>query len=86
MAALRQVIVRDRGRPARSTPHARSLSEVAFNPFSRALCSFAGGTPAVPDNHLTLGLEGHSPCKLKRAWTTGTKHSAGCSDRLTKTR
>ena len=46
------------GVPPANAPQARSLSEVASNPFSR-FALIAGGTPAVPDNHLTLGVLGN---------------------------
>jgi hypothetical protein len=42
-------------RPARNAPQARSLSKVISKPFSR-LALTAGGTPAVPANHLTVML------------------------------
>jgi len=56
-----QVIVWDRGRPARNAPQARSLSKVISKPFSRFALT-AGGTPAVPANHLTVKL----PCLFSR--------------------
>jgi hypothetical protein len=56
-----QVIVWDRGRPARNAPQARSLSKVIFQTISRFALT-AGGTPAVPTNHLTVTL----PCLFSR--------------------
>ena len=49
------VIVWDRGRPARNAPQARGLSKLISKPFSRFALT-AGGTPAVPANHLTVAL------------------------------
>ena len=50
-----QVIVWDRGRPARNAPQACSLSKVVSKSFSRFALT-AGGTPAVPANYLTVTL------------------------------
>jgi cytochrome c-type biogenesis protein CcmH/NrfG len=52
-----QVICWDRGRPARNAPKVRRVRTLlSHNPFSRCP-RIAGGTPAVPANHLTgLGL------------------------------
>jgi len=52
------VIVWDRGRPARNAPQARSLSKVGPKSFSRFALT-AGGTRAVPDNHLTLSYRSY---------------------------
>jgi hypothetical protein len=52
-AMTNQVMCWDRiRRPARNVPQARSLSKVIPQSFSR-FALIAGGTPAVPANHLT---------------------------------
>ena len=47
----------DRGRPARNAPQARTLLEIGPDVFSR-FALIAGGTPAVPANHLIEGRSG----------------------------
>ena len=47
------MIVRDRGRPARKRAAGALIFRSIPNPFSRCAL-IAGGTPAVPDNHLLL--------------------------------
>jgi hypothetical protein len=46
-----QVICWDRGRPARNAPQARRLCTLLTQSLSR-FALIAGGTPAVPANHL----------------------------------
>ena len=66
------MIVWDRGRPrpqrAAGAQSFRSRLQTQF----RAARSFAGGAPAVPDNHLTLGQPLSTSVELKRQIGLGT--------------
>jgi hypothetical protein len=55
--SIAQVICWDRGRPARNEREARKLDCNSDVKNLRACGAFAGGTPAVPDNHLSPGRE-----------------------------